>query len=129
MSADNELQQKAEWQALHDRIAAMLDPFGRRDAFGEGDYWLVDENLGPWRQRLEVRNLKLLQPTLIKALQELLSSYPRWEIVVEVCGLDEEWPGMGLIIRQDEIIDELQRRYFPEEFRHFFYQGSKRRFD
>jgi hypothetical protein len=32
---------------------------------------------------------------------------------------------MGLTIRRHEIIDGLQRQYFPPAYRHFQYPGSR----
>lgn len=120
--------QEKEWTLLHDRITEVLDRFGKKDYRGRADYWLVDENLGLYRQQLEVQNLNLLQPQIIKSLQALLKGYPDWEIAfrVDVIGKENVWPAMGLIIRDDEIIDDLQREFLPEEFRHVTYPGSKR---
>jgi hypothetical protein len=130
MTTELEAKQERDWQILHDRITATLDRFGQKNAFGKGDYWLVDDNWGRFQQQLEFQNLNLLQPHIIKALQELLAGYPDWEITVriDVPGKEKIWPGMGIIIYNDEIIDELQRQYFPEEFRNYTYEGSKRRF-
>jgi hypothetical protein len=33
---------------------------------------------------------------------------------------------MGLIIHDDEIIDDLQREFLPPEFRNVSYEGSRR---
>jgi hypothetical protein len=131
MTSDKERQQELEWKALHDRITATLDQFGQKDAFGKGDYWLLDENWGWRRQQLEFQNLSLFQPKIINLLRALLADFPDWDITirVDVPGTEDAWPGMGLIVYHDEIIDELQRQYFPEEFRHFVYEGGKRRFD
>jgi hypothetical protein len=122
------VRQEAEWTVLHDRIGDVLDQCGKRDAFGRGDYWLVDENLGVYRHKLEVQNLNLLQPHIIKSLQVLLQGYPDWEIMfrVDVPGKEKEWPAMGVIIHDDEIIDDLQREFLPEPFRSIVYEGSKR---
>jgi hypothetical protein len=119
--------QKATWQILHDRITEVLDRFGKKDAFGEGDYWLVDENLGPERHKIEVQNLALLSPHIIKALQGLLANCPDWEmrVQVDVPGTEDRWPGMGIVIYRDDIVDELQREFLPEEFRGFQYEGGK----
>lgn len=129
MRLHDESRRTSEWQILHDRITKTLDGFrARKDAFGKGDYWLVDEDLGLYRQKLEVQNLNLLQPHIIKSLQALLNGYPDWEIMFQVAvpGKEDIWPGMGLIIHDDEIIDDLQREFLPEEFRHVTYPGSKR---
>ena len=123
---DRERQAK-EWQILHDRITEVLGKFGTKDAFGKGDYWLIDEDWGDYRQKLEVQNLNFLQPQIIKSLQALLAGYPDWEIMfrVDVIGKEKEWPPMGLIIHDDEVIDDLHREYLPAEFRDFVYEGSK----
>jgi hypothetical protein len=126
MTSEKERRQEAEWQILQDRITATLDQFGKKDAFGKGDYWLVDENWG-WRdQQLAVQNLDFLRPKVVKALQELLQNLPHWQITMGVDGRGEgrNWPNMGLIIYDDEIIDELQREYLPEPYRNLKYEGG-----
>jgi hypothetical protein len=121
MTANSE--QQREWQALYDRIVDLWDNFGQRDAFGKGDYWLLDENWGRNRQELEFQNLRLLQPAIIKSLQALLVGFPNWYITarVDVASKDNTAPAMGLIIYPDEIVDDLQRDYLPLEFRDFVY--------
>jgi hypothetical protein len=42
----DEDKQAAEWDVLYDRLIAVLAPFGKDDPFGEGDYWIVDDNYG-----------------------------------------------------------------------------------
>jgi hypothetical protein len=128
MREHDEAKREADWKILHDRIAYTLDRYGKMDAFGKGDYWLVDEDLGLYRQKLEVQNLDFLQPHIIKSLQTLLDGYPDWEIMfrIAVVGKENEWPAMGLIIHDDGIIDDLQREYLPVEFRGVVYEGSKR---
>ena len=88
----------------------------RRDAFGKGDYWLLDENWGRYRQELEIQNLNLLQPHIVKSLQALLADLPNWYITarVDVPGKEKIWPGMGVIIYPDEIVDELQSTQLSE---------------
>jgi len=36
-----------------------------------------------------------------------------------VPGKEGEWPGMRLMIHKGGILDELQRKFLPEEFRNF----------
>jgi len=63
---------------------------------------------------------------VIKSLQTLLSTYPNWEIVIAVGSPEKKnWPPMGLVIRDDEIIDGLQRQYFSNEFQNLEYEGSR----
>jgi hypothetical protein len=123
MSTAEEAAQQRDWQVLHDAITATLDRFGRKDAFGEGDYWLLDDNWGRLSQQLEFQNLKLFKPQIVRALQDLLAGYPDWVITVRVAvpGKEKIWPGMGLIIYSDEVIDELRRDFLPAEFRDVFF--------
>jgi hypothetical protein len=119
MSTADEMAQERDWQTLHDAITATLDRFGRKNAFGRGDYWLVDDNWGRLSQQLEFQNLELFKPHIIKALQDLLVDYPDWYITIRVAVPEKEgiWPGMGLIIYSDEVVDELRRGFLPAEFR------------
>ena len=120
---NNHATQEAEWQHLHDLITETLDRHGRKDAFGKGDYWLLDENWS-WRcHQLEFQNLELFRPEIVKTLQALLADYPDWEIAirVDVPAMDGKWPGMGLVVSADKIVDELQRQYLPDEFRTYTY--------
>jgi hypothetical protein len=128
MKSDLDARQEAEWRVLHDRITETLGRFGKKDAFGKGDYWLLDDNWGTWRQEIEAQNLNLLQPHIVKLLQALLADYPDWEITVrvDVLGKENVWPGMGLVIHDDGIIDDLRREFLPEEFRNIVYESTKR---
>lgn len=58
----------------------------------------------------------------------MIGAYPGWEIVVAVVHRPnyKDWPKMGLYIRPHEIIDGLQRQYFPKEFRDIAYDGARR---
>jgi hypothetical protein len=125
MSAN--LVQVREWQVLHDRIDGLLHRFGRKDAFRDGDFWLVDENWGRYRQVLEIQNLNLLRPDIIKSLQALLADFPKWYITaqVDVRGKEDSWPAMGLAIYPNEIVDDLQRDFLPKEFRNITYSGGE----
>jgi hypothetical protein len=46
-------------------------------------------------------------------------------VALYIRGGGENWPEMGLIIRGPEIIDGLQRQYFPAEYRNLAYEGSR----
>jgi hypothetical protein len=131
MTDDREAQQEREWEILHDRIDNFLRSFGRKHPTREGDYWLVDDNLGLHQQGVEIQNLELLAPPVIEGLQRLIADYPDWEIVIsiDVPGTEKTWPRMGLVVQVDKIIDGLQRHYLPEPFRNLHYQGSQPYFD
>lgn len=121
--ADASAQQEDEWQRLHDLITQTVDRYGIKDAVGEGDYWLYDDNLGWYRHQLEFQNLGLFRPEVVKSIQVLLADFPDWDITIRVASpnLDKSAPGMGLVVSCDKIDDELQRQYLPEEFRNYVY--------
>jgi hypothetical protein len=119
-------QQERDWPILHDRVTAVLDRFGKKDPFGKGDYWILGENWGRWQLEVEAQNLSLLGPAVIDALQRALTGYPDWRVTVRVAVAGKDWPGMGVIVYGDEIVDDLQRQYLPEEFRSIQYSGKVR---
>lgn len=128
MRLHDETRRASDWQILYDGIIRTFQVLGaRKDGFGKGDYLLVDDDYGHYRHILEVQNLNLLRPEAIAALQGLLKGYPDWEIAfrVAVVGKENDWPAMGLLIHDDEIIDDLHREFLPEELRNVTYPGSK----
>lgn len=83
------------------------------------EFLLVDENLG-YSHRIETEEFELIRPVVVTDLQELLIGYPNWEIVIALgnCG--------GLIIRDNEIVDDLRRENLPTEYQTIKYEGSRR---
>jgi hypothetical protein len=125
MGADDPELQDREWNILFDRVNETLRRLSEANAFGIEDYWILDDNWGHLRQEIEIRNLNLLKPHIIKSLQSLVSDYPEWEIAigVDIVGTYKDWPAMGVIVRHDEIVDGLQRQYFPQELQTIAYEG------
>jgi hypothetical protein len=115
------------WQRFFLLLRRCLRRFGTEDADQGADCWVDDEHWGRRQQKVYVRNLELLRPAVVNAMQALLTEFPGWEIMVAVAvpGEGDAWPDMGLTIRAHEIIDGLQRPYFPERFRSFHYAGSR----
>jgi hypothetical protein len=118
-----------EWGVLFVKIQEALAPFGELWDFErkKGDYWLRDDNWGNFQHSVEVQNLALLKPVVIMALQKVLVGYPDWEIIVKVEPPTRgQWPGMGLVLRDDEIIDDLERDFLPKEYQSLAYAGARR---
>jgi len=126
VDTDKEKQSRS-WELLLVRVREALNRFGKEDYLGHGDYLVVDDNYGRRRVTVEIHNLKMLDPDIVKALRSLLFDLPDWEIVVavDVPGKKALWPVMGLTIRAHEIVDGLQRRYFPKQFQAITYAGSR----
>jgi hypothetical protein len=122
-------EQFAVFEQLRARVSKLLETFsssdsssGRRDYSVHGDYSEYPQVV------VFIHNLELLRHRVVGALQHLAQEFPGWQIDLMV-GLREhlkDWPNMGISIRADEIVDDLQRQYLPEEFRDLTYQGSRR---
>lgn len=128
MNEDVQTIYEKTWEALYQRMRGALEQFGTETDFrNEGNYWIIDEPYGLNQHNVYFRDLNLLQPRVIRALQHLLSEFPTWEIFVTIAirHEGESWPDMGLIIREHEIVDGLQRQYFPAEFQSIHYEGSR----
>ncbi|OYX79943.1 MAG: hypothetical protein B7Y77_01215, partial [Bradyrhizobium sp. 35-63-5] len=115
------------WNRLFDGVSAVLAEYGAEYFKKSGDFLLNEDNYGWPRIMVSVQNLKMLAPDIIARLRDLLVDLPGWEIAVAVDlpGKERIWPIMGLTIRKDEIIDGLQRQYFPPEFQGLRYAGSR----
>jgi hypothetical protein len=120
--------QEEHWERLYAALSKALQRFGREDAFGNADYWLLDDNWGNRQQKVEIQNLNLIRPEVVSSLQKTLVDFPDWEIAVaiDIPEHETDWPAMGLIIRSREIVDGLQRQYFPAEFQNIEYENSRR---
>jgi hypothetical protein len=124
---DDDDDQSRAWNWLYHQIERLLRKHGKEDYLGRADFWVLDDNWGILSHKIHINNLELLKPAVIASLQRLLRDYSAWSIVIAVAvpGPGEAWPDMGLTIRRHEIIDGLQRRYFPPAYRHFHYPGSR----
>lgn len=124
-------EQATTFRQLQESIEAVLKKFGRPDYMPDQTYgdFTVHGDYGGYPQAVVfVNNLEMLQPRVIAELQKIIQGYPGWqiEVTVAVRGHDDDWPDMGLYIRPHEIIDALQRQYFPKEFQDLKYLGARR---
>jgi hypothetical protein len=122
-------EQLAMFERLRLRIDTLLEGYGKPDSLSAlGDYSAHDDFRQSPQVKVSISNPKLLQPFIIYQLQEIVREFPGWEIVVAVVLDDrrDDWPRMGLYIRPREIIDGLQRQYFPKEYQDIEYAGARR---
>ena len=130
MDEDQLYQQQLEiFEQVYKKVVELLRRFGKHDSLLRlGDYSIYDGYWGHPQVKVSVANLALLHPRVVKSMQQILTDFPDWEFVVAVTvrGPGETWPDMGLIVRAHEIVDGLQRQYFPKEFQSFEYEGSRR---
>lgn len=116
------------FERLVDRINGVFRQYGKHDSLEPGEYSIYEDYWGFPQVKVSINDLKLLQPEIVEKLQQIVKAYPDWEIVVAVAirSHADGWPEMGLYIRPHEIIDGLQRQYFPKEFQDIAYDGARR---
>lgn len=115
------------WETLYQRLVDLFTPYGLEDSSGYGDFWVVDENYGWKGNRVFINNLRLLTPSIVSTVHSFLEGVPDWTIVlvVNIYGEGENWPDMGVTIREHEIIDTLQREYLPPPYNKLVFPGSR----
>ncbi len=123
--------QAAIFRQLHERTEAVLQKCGRPDCMSDGTYgdFTVHSDYSGYPQVVVfINNLEMLRPQIVAELQKLVEGYPGWQIALTVAvrGHDDDWPDMGIYIRPHEIIDALQRQYFPKEFRSIEFEGARK---
>jgi hypothetical protein len=134
MSPDEyDRRQSAQYEVfedLEDRVDKLLERYGRPDYLPgqpHGDYQVHGDYSEYPQVVVFVDDLKLLQPPVVDALQQLVTEYPGWQIDLMVTSRGhEDWPNMGISIRDNEIVDDLQRQYFPPEYQNLAYEHCRR---
>jgi hypothetical protein len=117
------------FERLGQRVDDILEKYGTPDSLSrKGDYTVHGDYNGHPQVVAFVGKLDMLRPAVITELQRLIKEFPGWqiEVTVAVRGHYDDWPRMGLYIRPHEIIDGLQRQYFPKEFQDIAYEGARR---
>lgn len=109
---------RGEWKRIYAALVALMSTRGTNDAFGEGDYWVVDDDYGNRELSIIVNNLGLISQELIGAIQSELADFEKWVVRVGVVSLapGTEWPEMEIVITRDQITDKLKREFLPQEF-------------
>jgi hypothetical protein len=99
------------------------------------DYHLFKERTWAYRHLIFTDSSQFVRSQAVKSLQCILDDFPDWEIVICVINQESdsedvrqygfEWPDSQIIIRDDEIIDSLNRDRLPMEFRDVVIEGSR----
>jgi hypothetical protein len=103
-----------EWRALYEALSTLLESRGRSSAFGDGDYWLLDDNYGNGEHLLYIFQEPFLTPDLIYEIRDALRGFGAWKVVVSMDVTDWDRnvvPPMGLVISATTIKDELRREF------------------
>src|SRR5688572_22583221 len=88
--------QYRERSEIYERMKLVLLQYGQDD-IDDGDYYLVDQEFGPYMHQVEFHKLHMLRPEIVIALQSVLSGYPDWEIAISL-----RIPERGIVIDPNE---------------------------
>lgn len=108
-----------DFHKVCDRVIACVTKHEkRRGKRHYEDCTVLEDDLGPSQILFYVKSLSVLTPRLVADLKRTMKAHPHWEVVAIICSPEgpAKWPEMGLYIRGHEVIDALQRQYFPREF-------------
>lgn len=103
-----------EWASLYTMLSKSLGLLGTENAFGEADFWIVDDDYGGTAQKLCIHKLSFLSPQLIAAIQRALKVFPAWQVMVqleiEINGTP--LPPEGLLIYSNHVEQHWDRAKF-----------------
>jgi hypothetical protein len=103
-----------EWASLYAMLSKSLGLLGTENAFGEADFWIVDDDYGGTTHKLCIHKLSFLRPELITAIQIALKSFSAWQVMVQ---LEIETDGLslppeGIVIYSDHVEQHWDRIKF-----------------
>ena len=73
-----------EWHELHAALGNVLSRFGIEDPFGEGDYWIVDDNWGDPSHKVCISRESFVTPELLSTIQQAMAGYPAWRVLLQI---------------------------------------------
>ena len=105
-----------EWIRLYEDLRRTLNLLGTENAFGEADYWLVDDDYGDTTQKICVHQKSFLKPSLVAAIQKTLQLFPHWRVMLQiefpVAGVADA--SCGVIIYANEVEEHWDRELLVE---------------
>jgi len=91
------LTEHAEWEAIYGLLLAILQRHGVHDPFGDGDFFLVDDDYGCVQLKIECMSAAALTPALVAEIQQLLGAFERaWEVIVALPSVDGREHGFAV---------------------------------
>jgi hypothetical protein len=107
-------EQEREWQAIYEGLRALLARHGRDDPYGEGDYWIIDDNWGCCGHKVEVHQPRIVTREVAQGVQNLLRDLPlrnAWYVIFSLAPADPRYRGEaeGIKVTADAIEEHWDR--------------------
>jgi hypothetical protein len=101
-----ETRQVEEWESLYDALTNLLANYGKEDAFGNGDYFVVSDNYGTPQQKVCVGKVSFITRPLALDIQRLIRKYSlAWEVLLDFDPRDPRLnkEDFGITVRKADI--------------------------
>jgi hypothetical protein len=95
-----------DWKQLYPLLRSVLLQAGSESSFGDGDFWLVDDDWGGHLQKVCVFRIGFLTRRLVSDVQALLDNqFPDWGVMfqLEIKDSPESIPPEGLVVYADQV--------------------------
>jgi hypothetical protein len=82
-----EAARQQEWKRLYASLEATLSVHGMNDPFGDGDYFLIDDDYGAYQHKIECSKESFFRSGALVDTQELLCKHDGpWEVIFALAG-------------------------------------------
>jgi hypothetical protein len=116
--------QRQEWATLYAELKALLGKHGKEDPYGNGDFWIVDDNYGSPQHKVCVFQVSFLTQPVAHEVQRTLRKHSLpWEVLFAFDKTDSRrHPNdLGITVHKANIEEcwnvERMERAFGSEFR------------
>jgi hypothetical protein len=109
-----------QWSALYTELSAFLSKRSLSSPYGEGDYWLLDDNWGNGEHLLYIYREDFLNAELVHGIKQILAKFTLWKVVISVDLVapdKKKVPPMGMPISNDGIKVDLKREFLTGSLR------------
>ncbi len=108
---------------LYERLIHLFANLGTNDAYGNGQYYITEDNNGGSEQLIKIFELSLVNPYLVAEIQrEVADLEMDWEVKLMLEMFDPEYTGKGesLSIFKNRIAEHWDKQRIKKEMSHAF---------
>jgi hypothetical protein len=107
-------EQEKDWETtaeLFDELVPLFAAHGTDNAFGKGDYYLLDYDWAPLSHKIYINDIEFLTPNLVKEVQQVLKRFSACVLWMQI---DAQAPGVdvpreGIIVHADRVEEHWNR--------------------
>lgn len=98
------------WDALYAAVRKVCLRFGKEDACGGADFWVVDDNWGDVTQKVCVTSPKFLTPEFVKAISQCVKEADivgaKVILALDLNLPDSRLPPSAIVVTADTVVEE-----------------------